>query len=99
MKSGDRLSDMQDVATVRVAEYRPAANKQNNYWWAEENWPKLKKDLVNNWYPYLRGQCDEASLQLVLDTFPNQTELNVLQRTFRNLITYENDLDLSFTNQ
>ena len=62
MEPGGELSALQDISTVRVAEEIPEANKQRNYLWMEENWPRLKKYLVNSQYPYLRGQCDEACL-------------------------------------
>ena len=52
MESGAEFLVPQDIATVRVTEERPAAKKQRNYWWAEENWPRLKKYLVNSWYPF-----------------------------------------------
>ena len=79
MKSGDRLSDMQDVATVRVAEERLAAKKQRNYWRTEKRCTKLKKALVNGRYPYLRRHCAEDFLELVLDPVPKQKLFNVLQ--------------------
>ena len=55
MKSGAELSAPQDKATIRVAEKIRIAKKQRNYWWAEDNWPRLKEDLVNICYSYLRG--------------------------------------------
>ena len=90
MESGAELSAPQDTATVRVAEERQAAKKQSNHWWTDANWPRLKEDLVNNRYPSLRGQCDEACLELGLDPVPKQTVFNVLQRIGRKPITYEN---------
>ena len=39
---------------------------------------KAKEALVNSQYPYLRGQCDEACLELGLDPVPKQTVFNVL---------------------
>ena len=57
MKLGAELSAPQDIATVRVEEERQAAKKQKNQWWAEESCKRLKKDLVNSRYPYLRGKC------------------------------------------
>ena len=80
----------QDTATVRVAEERRTAKKQRNYWWTEANWPRLKEDLVNSQYPYLRGQCDEACLELGLYPISKQIVFNVLQRIGRKLITYKN---------
>ena len=68
----------QDISTVRVAEERPAAKKQRNYWWTEDNWTSLKKDLVNSWYPYFRGHCDETCLELDLDPVPKKQLFNVL---------------------
>ena len=85
----------QDTATVRVAEERRSAKKQRNYWWKEANWLRLKKVLVNSWYPYLRGQCDEACLELGLYPVPKQTIFNVLQRIGRKPITYENDFPMN----
>ena len=46
----------------------------------------LKEDLVNSRYPYSRGQCDEACLELGLDPFPKQKIYNVLQRISRKPI-------------
>ena len=62
MESGYELLALHDIATVRVAEERPVAKKQRNYCCMKENWTRLKKYLVNNRYPYFRGQCDEACL-------------------------------------
>ena len=90
MESGAELLSLQDIATVRVAEEIPAAKTQRNYWWMEENCPRLKKSLVNSMYPSLRGQRDEACLEFGLDPVTKQTVLNVLQKIGRNLITYEN---------
>ena len=70
MESGAGLLAPQGKSTVRVTEERPSEKKQRNYWWTEENWTRMKKSLVNSWYPYLRVQCDEASLGLGLDTVP-----------------------------
>ena len=64
MESGAELSAPQNTATFRVAEERPAAKKQMNYWWTEANWPRLKEALVNSRYPSLRGQCYEACLEI-----------------------------------
>ena len=49
----------QDIATVRVSDKIMTANKLRNYLWKEENQPRLKKNLVNSWYSYLIGKCDE----------------------------------------
>ena len=38
----------------------------------------------------MRGQCDEACLELGFDTVPKQTLFNVLRRIGRKTITYEN---------
>ena len=46
--------------------------------------------MVNSWYPYLRGKCDEDWLELVLDPVTKQTVFNVLRRIGRNSITCEN---------
>ena len=62
MESGAEFPVPQDIATVGVAEERPAEKKQRNYWWTEETWPILKKALVNSLYPSLRVKCNEASL-------------------------------------
>ena len=43
----------------------------------EDNWPRLKEALVNTWYPSLRGQCDEAFLELGFNPVPKQTIFNV----------------------
>ena len=94
MESGAEFSAPQDTATVRVAEERRAGKKKRNHWWSEANWPRLKEALVNSRYPYLRGQCDEACLELGLDPVPKQKIFNVLQRIGRNTITYENDFPM-----
>ena len=90
MESGAELSAQQDTAKVRVTEERRSENKQRNYWWTEANWPRLKGDSVNSRYPYLRGKCDEACLELGLDLAPKKTVFNVLQRIGGKPITYEN---------
>ena len=92
MESGAEFLALHDTSTVRVAEEIRSARKQRNYWRKEDNWPRLKEDLVNSWYPSLRGQCDEDFLVLGLDSFPKQTIFNVLQRIGRKPITYENAL-------
>ena len=46
--------------------------------------------MVNSHYPDVRGQFDEACLELRFDPVPKQTVVNVLQRIGRKLITYEN---------
>ena len=45
---------------------------------------------MNSQYPSLRGQSDEACLELGLDPVHKQTLFNVLQRIGRDPITYEN---------
>ena len=49
----------QDTETVSFAEEILEAKKQSDYWWNEENWTRLKKDLVNSRYTAVIGQCDE----------------------------------------
>ena len=49
---------------------------------------------MNSQYPYFRGKCDEACLELGLDPVPKQTIFNVLQNIGSNLITYENALPM-----
>ena len=56
----------------------------------EANCPSLKEALVNSRYPSLRGQGDEACLELGFDPVPKETVFNVLQRIGRKPITYEN---------
>ena len=90
MESGTELSSPQDVATVRVAEERRSAKKQRNYWWTEANCPRLKEALANSRYPYSRGQCDVAWLELGLNPVPKQTISNVLHHIGRKPITYDN---------
>ena len=90
MELGDEFSAPQETATVRVAEERRTGKKKRNHWWLEANWPRLKEALVNSRYPSLRGQCDEACLELGLDPVPKQTVFNVLRRIGRKPITYEN---------
>ena len=90
MESGSELSAPQDKSTFRVAEERRAVKKKRNHWCSEANWPRLKEDLVNSRYPSLRGQCDEACLELGLDPVPKQIVFNVLRRIDRKTITYEN---------
>ena len=55
----------------------------------------LKKYLVNSRYPDVRGQYDEACLELGLDTVPKQTKLNFLQNIFRKPIIYHNALPMN----
>ena len=76
MESGAEFLAPQDKSTVRVAKEIPAAKKQKNNWWTEDNCPRMKKYLANSWYPAVRGQCDEACLELRLDPVPTQTVLN-----------------------
>ena len=45
---------------------------------------------MNSQYPSLIGQCDEACLELGLDTVPKQTVFNVLRGIGRKPVTYEN---------
>ena len=45
---------------------------------------------MNSWYPYLRGQCDEARLELGFDPVPKQKVFNFLRRIDRKPIRYEN---------
>ena len=92
MESGDELLSTQDTSTVRVAEDRLSEKKHSNYWLIEDNFPSLKKYLVNSQYPAVRGICYEACLELRFDTVHKQTVFNVLQRIVRKLITYENDV-------
>ena len=90
MESGAELLAPQDTATVRGAEEIPSAKKQRKNWWTEENWPRLKKALVNSRYPAVRGKCDEPCLDLRFDPFPKRTVFNALQRIGRKPIAYEN---------
>ena len=46
--------------------------------------------MANSRYPSLRGQCDEAWLELGLNPVPKQTISNVLHHIGRNPITYDN---------
>ena len=84
-----------DTSAVRVTKERPAAKKQRISWWTEENLPRLNKSLVNSRYPAVRGKCDEACLELGLDTVPKQKVFNVLQRIDREPIAYENELPMN----
>ena len=77
-----------DTSTFRVSEEIRKGNKKRNNWWSEANWSRLKGALLNSRYPSLRGQCDEACLELGLDPVPKQIVFNVLQRIGRNPITY-----------
>ena len=90
MKSGAHFSALQYKAIVRVAEERREAKKQRNYWYMDANWPRLKEALVNSWYPYFRGKCVEACLELGLYLVPKQTIFNFLQNIVRKPITYKN---------
>ena len=45
---------------------------------------------MNSRYPSLRGQFDEACLELGLDPVLKQTVFNVLRSIGRKPITYEN---------
>ena len=95
MESGAEFSDPQDTSTVRVAEKIRAAKKERNHWCTDANWPRLKEALVNSWYPYLRGQCCKACLELGFDPVPKQTEFNVLRRIVRKPISYDNVLPVN----
>ena len=90
MESGAELLALQDTAVVRVAKERLSAKKQRNNWRTEENWPSLNKALVNSTYPSVRGQCDEAILELRFDTVPKKTVVIFLQRIDRKPTTYDN---------
>ena len=65
----------QDTYTVRFAKEIPPAKKQRTSLWTEKNWPRLNKALVNSRYPYVRGQGDEAFLELFLDPVPKKQYL------------------------
>ena len=52
---------------------------------------RIKESLVNTWYTYLIGQCDEACLELGLELVPKQKIFNVLQKIGRKPITYKSD--------
>ena len=67
MESGTRLLATQETAIIRVAEERRVEKKQSNKFWKEANCPRLKEALANSQYTYLRGQCDEACLELRID--------------------------------
>ena len=54
----------------------------------------MNKDLVNNRYPDVRGQCGEACLGLRFDPVPKQKSFNFLQRIGRNPITYGNSFPM-----
>ena len=62
MESGDEFSALHDTSTVSVAKERRAAQKQRNYWFMEDDWPRLKGALANSWYPSLRVKYDESCL-------------------------------------
>ena len=94
MEPGAELLSPHDIATGRVIKEKPAAKKQRTTWWTEENWPSLKKALVNSWYPYVGGHCGESFLKLGLDPVPKKTIFNVLQRIGRKRITYENSFPM-----
>ena len=49
---------------------------------------------MNIQYPYLRGQCDEAWLDLGFDPVPKQTVSNVLYLIVRKPIIYDNDFPM-----
>ena len=90
MESEAEFSSPQETSTVRVSKERLEANKHRTSWWTDDNWPRLKKYLVNSQYPYVIGQCAESYLELGLDPVPKQTVFNVLQNIGRNPITYDN---------
>ena len=69
---------------------RQAEKKKRNNCWLEANWPRLNEALVNSRYPSLRGNFDEACLELGIDLVPKQTVFNVLWKIGRKPITYEN---------
>ena len=90
MESWNECSAPIDTSTVRVSEERRVGKKKRNHWWLEANWQMLKEYLVKSRYPYLRGQCDVACLELGLDRVPKQTVFNVLRGISRKPITYYN---------
>ena len=49
---------------------------------------------MNSRYPAVRGQCDEACLELRFDPFPKQKVFNVLYSIGRKPITYENSFPI-----
>ena len=97
MESGAELLAPQDKSTARYAKDRTTTKKQRNSLCKEDNWTSLKKTLVNSHYPAVRGQCDEACLELLFDPVPKQTVFNVLQRIGRKRITYDNTFPMKKT--
>ena len=89
MESGAELLAPQDTAIARAAEDRRATKKPSNIVWTEANWRRLKEDLANSQYPYLRGQCDESCLELGFYPVTKQTVFNVLRRIGRKPIKYD----------
>ena len=72
MESGAELLALQDIDTVRVTKKIPEEKKQRNNWRTENNCPSTKEYLVNSWYPAIRGQWYEASLELRFYPVPKQ---------------------------
>ena len=62
MESGSELLSPQDTSKVMISGKIPAAKKHRIFWCTEDNWTRLKKDLVNSRYPAAKGQCDESCL-------------------------------------
>ena len=76
-ESGGGFSAPQETVTVRVAKEIPPAKKQRTSWWTEDNWPRLKKALMNSRCPDVIEQCGEYCLDLGFYLFPKQTLFNV----------------------
>ena len=61
-----------------------------NFWWKEENWPRLKKDMERRMNTEVNGLCYLSCLELGEDPVPQQTVTKFLQGIDRNPITYKN---------
>ena len=91
MESGADNSSEQDTATVTKEVEEPTENQKKNFWWKEENWPRLKKVLERRRNPVVNGVCDAACLGLGRDPVTQMTVANFFQRIVSKPIIYEND--------
>ena len=75
--SGTEFLATHDTGTIRVLRQRQTFKKQRTPCWMEENWPSLKKTLLNSQYPDVRRNCDGTCLELGLYPVPQETVFNV----------------------
>ena len=78
MESGGDNSSEQDTATVTKEVEETTENQKKNFWWKEENWPRLKKVLERRRNPVVNGVYDAACLELGRDPVTQMTVANFL---------------------